>query len=527
MTAPNAAVRQPTEGDLVSLAERIGSLLLVRAALVVLVLETSILAPALAPIARIGPVSLAYAAGSGIVELLRRSTGRRGLSAIAITLLADAAYLSWVVYVTGGVASPLRFLVFAHLVAVTLIASHRTGLKVAAWYSLLYLATSYAEATGMLPLRETVPAWLPGHGDAFALVAPLVVSGPWVVTIATATLSALNERELRRRSLDLDRLAEMARDLDRSADLDDAAATLAAHVAAWFDGGRVLVVRRVGDAAQIVAGEPAGRVHTHADPFAPDAVLVRAWRERRPQLVGALAPDADPVATTLLPHARNVVVAPMTAEGEVIGALIAERGGRRDRIPRWTVSMLERFASHAALVIRNAALMEEVRRMAATDGLTGIANRRTFEETLGREISRAQRTGQPVTLVLLDVDHFKRLNDERGHQVGDEVLRAVGRALGDDLRPFDTAARYGGEEFAVVLPGCTVDESALVAGRIRRGAVASSPISGVTMSAGAATFPDTARDPAELVRAADTALYAAKHAGRDRLVIADPVPANA
>jgi diguanylate cyclase (GGDEF)-like protein len=129
--------------------------------------------------------------------------------------------------------------------------------------------------------------------------------------------------------------------------------------------------------------------------------------------------------------------------------------------------------------------------------------------------------------VLLDVDHFKRLNDERGHQTGDAVLRSVGAALREDLRPFDTAARYGGEEFAVVLPGCTVEESRLVAERIRLGALASSPVSGVTMSAGAATFPDTARDPAELVRAADTALYGAKRDGRDRLAVADPIAANA
>ena len=98
--------------------------------------------------------------------------------------------------------------------------------------------------------------------------------------------------------------------------------------------------------------------------------------------------------------------------------------------------------------------LEQVQRLAATDGLTKIANRRTFETTLEREVARAARSAEHLSLVLLDIDHFKRLNDAHGHQAGDEVLRNVAAALSCACRDFDTAARYGGEEFAVVLPGC-------------------------------------------------------------------------
>jgi two-component system cell cycle response regulator len=506
--------------DMVSLAERMGSLHLLRLCLSAVALATAFSAPDLVAPREVVIASLAFIALSTILELVRRATGRRGLRLIAFQLLLDAAYLSWIAYVGGGGASPLRFLLYVHLFAVTLIASRRTGLKLAAWYSLLFLATSYAESAGLLPVREVVAAWLPGHGAVFTTVAGLMVSAPWLVTLVAGRLSALSERELRRRSLDLDRLAEMARELDRSGGAADVASVLADSVARWLGDCRVVVVGPSGAVAAMAGtppdgGEPAGRSLAQ-----PDDVLGRAWKDRRPQLVRTLSPDADPLLASLLPEARNVVVTPMTADGDIAGALVVEYG--RERIHRWTVAVLERFASHAALLIRNAKLLEEIRRMAATDGLTGLANRRTFDETLGREISRAQRTGNPVTLLMLDVDHFKRLNDGHGHQVGDAVLRALGSGLHENLRPFDTAARYGGEEFAVILPGCSVEESPIAGERIRRRAVASAPIPDVTLSAGTATFPDDAPDASELVRAADAALYESKRAGRDRLTIAGP-----
>lgn len=517
-----AARTEPFASDvLVSLAERMGSLHLVRVALTVVVLATALTAPSVLPDDRVVWVSVVFVGASTLLELLRRLAGGRGLPVIAFVLLLDAVYLSWVIYLSGGTASPLRFLLFGHLVAVTLIGSYRTGVKLAAWYSLLYLATSYAQATGMLPVRELVPAWLPGDGDTFGAAATITAAGPWLITIAAAALSALNERELRRRTLDLEQLAEMTRELDRSGDGDDAATVLAKRVARWLGFRRVLVLRRTGDLATVVATIPKGdRLRAH--PGAPDRVVQRAWQDRRSQLVRVLSKESDPMLASVLGDARHVVVTPMSAEGDVVGALVVEQGRDRDRIHRWTVALIEQFASHAALVIRNTTLLDEVRRMAATDDLTGIANRRAFEGTLAREVSRASRTGEPVTLVMLDVDHFKDLNDELGHPAGDAVLRSIATGLSEHIRPFDTVARWGGEEFAVIMPGCTVAESRVAAERIRREATRSSPIAGVTLSAGAATLPNHATDASELVNAADAALYGSKRAGRDRLTITDP-----
>jgi diguanylate cyclase (GGDEF)-like protein len=179
--------------------------------------------------------------------------------------------------------------------------------------------------------------------------------------------------------------------------------------------------------------------------------------------------------------------------------------------------MLKQFAAHGALALRNAWLLEQVQRMAETDALTGIANRRTFEGLLERELSRAERSGEQLTLVMFDIDHFKSLNDTYGHQAGDEVLKKAAASLADACRDFDTAARYGGEEFAAILPACTTSESLVVAERLREAFGDIEFEVPITASAGVATFPVHAADAKGLVKAADEALYESKRAGRARV----------
>ncbi len=155
--------------------------------------------------------------------------------------------------------------------------------------------------------------------------------------------------------------------------------------------------------------------------------------------------------------------------------------------------------------------------MADTDGLTGIANRRTLDLTLPREVERARREHGSVSLLLLDVDHFKEFNDSHGHVAGDEALQRLAQSLATESRAFDLVARYGGEEFAIVLPGCRPEESLHIAERMRRATRGVSVPTPMTASVGAATFPDDADDAVALLKAADAALYASKRAGRDRV----------
>src|SRR5207302_8962780 len=122
-------------------------------------------------------------------------------------------------------------------------------------------------------------------------------------------------------------------------------------------------------------------------------------------------------------------------------------------------------------------------------GLTGVANRRVFESSLQREVARAGRTGEPLSLVVVDIDHFKSINDSVGHQGGDDVLRHVGRALASHAREVDLAARYGGEEFCVLLPACPPDDAMAVAGRLRAAIAEFAGKPAVTASAGVATLP--------------------------------------
>jgi diguanylate cyclase (GGDEF)-like protein len=192
-------------------------------------------------------------------------------------------------------------------------------------------------------------------------------------------------------------------------------------------------------------------------------------------------------------------------------------GGTEARIPRATVQAFAQASMHTALALRNAELLGEVERLATRDSLTGLANRRLFDESLNREAARSQRLGAPLSLLVFDIDHFKQVNDSYGHQTGDRVLREVAAALVTNTKGFDVAARYGGDEFVVLLPGCKLDDAQRVAQRVQREIARQVGDAPVTVSAGVATMPDNAHDSERLIAAADAALYEAKRTGRDRV----------
>ena len=174
--------------------------------------------------------------------------------------------------------------------------------------------------------------------------------------------------------------------------------------------------------------------------------------------------------------------------------------------------------ANAALATRLGDALAAMERQAATDGLTGVPNRRSLDRLLQAQLAMAEREGRPFSVLMLDLDHFKAVNDTHGHGVGDAVLRAFAQRIEGQLRRSDVCARYGGEEFAVVLPG-TGAELALDAGERLRLAVAGAPLVpgvAVTVSVGAATW-RPGDDAAALLARADAALYAAKRAGRDRV----------
>ena len=251
------------------------------------------------------------------------------------------------------------------------------------------------------------------------------------------------------------------------------------------------------------------------------STLSAATAARQTLLVSSLDPDADPWLTALLPGATNLVVSPLIADGQAIGVLVGECSHRMGpRIEHRVVAMVERFASYGALALNNTWLLERVQQMAATDGLTGVANRRSFEDTLSREIARASRRGDDLSLLMIDIDHFKPVNDIHGHQMGDAVLRRVAALLADECREFDSVARYGGEEFAVVLPSTTSEQAVGIGDRLRASIAGDLADPRVTVSVGVAAYPGSATEPTRLIAAADEALYASKRNGRDRVTAA-------
>ena len=168
--------------------------------------------------------------------------------------------------------------------------------------------------------------------------------------------------------------------------------------------------------------------------------------------------------------------------------------------------------------------LERVRREAMTDGLTGIANRKAFDDALTRMCQKAEEDNQPFTLLLLDIDHFKAFNDNFGHQVGDQVLRLVAKTLTDGIKGRDTAARYGGEEFAILLPDSNVQAGKIVGDNLRKALAIKeivnrangAPLGRITMSVGVAEFQAGER-PEDLIERADKALYTAKNNGRNQV----------
>ena len=220
--------------------------------------------------------------------------------------------------------------------------------------------------------------------------------------------------------------------------------------------------------------------------------------------------------------ARSLLVLPLLAADEPVGTLTLVARAEK-RFGNDVREMLAVIANQVAVSLENGFLYRKMETMATTDGLTGLTNHRTFQQRFADMLERAARHNHRLAVLLCDVDHFKKVNDNYGHPIGDEVLRRVARVLQEVPRKIDLPARYGGEEFAVLLDNVDVVQAKQVAERIRieisRVVVESEkgPLS-VTESIGVAAFPEDGRDRATLIERADLALYHAKHTGRNRVV---------
>ncbi|MBI4395742.1 MAG: diguanylate cyclase [Elusimicrobia bacterium] len=219
---------------------------------------------------------------------------------------------------------------------------------------------------------------------------------------------------------------------------------------------------------------------------------------------------------------RCLMVAPLFVENKILGALRVESALPR-RFSRDDLRVLDALSTMASLALDNAVLYHRVEQLAVRDGLTQLLTHRAFEERLEEELLRAGRYRSSVGLLMVDVDHFKRVNDIYGHSAGDDVLRRVSRKLAEMGRPVDASARYGGEEFCLLLVESSRSSALETAERFRQEISrerfeSNGAVFGVTVSVGVSIYPDEATTSPQLVRLADQRLYRAKGEGRNRVV---------
>jgi diguanylate cyclase (GGDEF)-like protein len=528
MTAIRARLWAQEGSEFAALSERMLQLLLLRASIAAMVVTWAAVRPELLgiPLAAMIAGSAVYVAASAGGEWLRRAVGRRGFVLLSLMLLTDGIYLAWAMYATGAAQSSLRFLVFLHLVGVSLLASYRTGLKVALWHSLLLFVVLYAQAAQLVPPVDVVP----GQDIEFERMPVLNVTSFWLFALATSAFSALNERELRLRRADLESLVELGAQLDDVADPVRQARIVLDGVVDRFGFRRGVVLGASDGRAVLLAARGAAIVPTLAAD--PDAVVQMAWERREPLAFGRLNPETNPMLVGALPDARKILVSPMIADGEPVGAIVVETGGRvMSGISRRLASILGQLGAIAALNLRNAVLLRSVRDLAERDSLTGAANRRMFQTSLESVLATTPTGGDRrldvSTVLFIDLDDFKVVNDTLGHAAGDALLVAVIERISGSVREGDLVARLGGDEFAILTDDTPdLKRSMAMAERLVRELRSPYEIDGhhvsVTASIGIASAVDGTETAADLVRNADVAMYLAKANGKAGFAMFDP-----
>ncbi len=322
--------------------------------------------------------------------------------------------------------------------------------------------------------------------------------------------------QLERRTTEMALVGEMGELLQSCRTTGEAHKIIARMLPQLFpgDSGALLIMNRSREGVE--AAVQWGESVTSDPYFAPDDCW--SLRRSRPNVV------RDPEIDLPCPHVTadlgNYLCLPLMAGRETLGVLHL---AHQDALDEATLQLARTADEQIALSLANLGLQETLRNQSVRDGLTGLHNRRYLEEALERELGRAARSERPLALILIDVDHFKRFNDNFGHETGDAVLRAIAEMLGSNLRKADIACRYGGEEFVLIMPEADLENAVSKAQSLREAAKAldvrheREEIGPITLSLGVAAFPALGSDGEALLKVADEALYRAKREGRDRV----------
>lgn len=223
---------------------------------------------------------------------------------------------------------------------------------------------------------------------------------------------------------------------------------------------------------------------------------------------------------------NNCAIVPLICQDRVVGVLNLADKMHGDSFDREDIALIELFGQLVGASIGNIKLFEKTQRQATTDGLTTLVNHKTFYEILEKELWRSRRYGGQISLIMVDIDNLKKINDAYGHRAGDKVIREISRRIKECIRQIDTAARYGGDEFAVILPNTSLNDAVVVAERMVD-TVARCSISWkkdqipVSISVGLGQY-DADTNPEDITSRSDQALYTAKQAGKNTVRIFEP-----
>lgn len=349
------------------------------------------------------------------------------------------------------------------------------------------------------------------------LAAITILSVTFLVARREATDHRKAARDLGVANQDITNLSEMTQFLQSCATLQEASSILSHYAERFFPGhfGGIYLI----NSSRNLLSEVAVWGNFHSELFSPD----QCWALRLGQAHVAVG-DSDVKCSHIHSSADGYICIPLAAEHETLGVLhIALTSPEAVQQIDKKKSMAVAFGEQIALALRNLQLREQLRELSIRDPLTGLLNRRYLEESMQREMSRAFRKDVPLSVIMLDVDHFKQFNDTFGHEAGDHVLQEVGQLLHKQVRGSDIACRFGGEEFTLILPEADRAAARDKAEAIRIAVKGLQLISGkqslgkVTISLGVASFPEDGETFQQLMARADAALYRAKASGRDRV----------
>jgi diguanylate cyclase (GGDEF)-like protein len=469
-------------------------------------------------------------------------------------LARGAAVALWVLYAATAVGLPLvprvwferpRLLPLFTLTELVLlgglVAVYQDG---GALYLPLFLVTillaafarnirwSIVVATGaalvQVPLYATISDL--GAWSGLAIESSALILQGVILLVAAAAVGHLTEELSRHESTGdlLDSALQISALVAGTFDVDTVYRRLVELVAKLLQADRVAMI-------QLTDEPDVGRVVAAADlghPLQQDLYLdlpdhpeiAEAIARQRPIVVRRREPAAGARLRTRRRVRRTILVAPILVGETPRGVLYIRNDRSRIEYSRQELAFCQLMAHAAARAVQHAERYAEMEEAASRDPLTGLRNLRAFHQRLDLEIARSERDSRPLSLLMIDIDYLKRVNDAFGHLAGDAVLRNIARILGEQVREVDLVARYGGEEFAVLLPGAEIERAKAIAERICEaigGCRHPNVDTSVTASVGVATYPSDATTPRDLVHQADQALYYSKYRGRNQITIYD------